>query len=267
VPEPLDLLFIDPKSAPRIRKRPAWSALLEEFRRAGAPTEADAPPLPGPKIPAEDRAEVFVILARGAPTDTTGVTHALAESIRDDGKRATPMVLVAGDLTFPFEELAELKATVTAATPFSGGDEPLEAALGAAKDFLQTPGLLAAPAVVESLTTRLREAFRRTKRAVPPDYVKTQADRALLEQRRYQQRIFQGAPHVRALLTGSDRQSMLVYLPAAAAPNLPLSPSFAARLVAEAHPAADLLETHPFSLRALALARVIVAPQKAAPAR
>src|SRR5688572_24225698 len=107
--------------------------------------DIDAPPLAGEDVPAEDRADVFVILARAAPTDGAGVGLALTQAVREDGKFAPPLVMVAGELSLPFDELAALKATVTTATPFAGGDEALEGALASARDFLQTPGLLAAP--------------------------------------------------------------------------------------------------------------------------
>ena len=54
--------------------------------------------------------------------------------------------------------------------------------------------------MVETLTGRIRDAFARVKRAVPATYLETQTDRALLEQRLYQKRMFLGDPHLRALL-------------------------------------------------------------------
>lgn len=257
MPEPLELVFLDAKSAPRIRRRPAWHALVEEAVAAGWRAAAEAPALPGPEIEEEDRAVVALILARATPSDAAGASSALAEAVRADGKRAVPLALLAGELSFSFDEMAELQATLTTALPFAGGDEHLEAALASAKDFLATPGLLAAPAAFEGFTARIREAFRRTRRAVPPEYIQIQVERALVEQRRYQQRTFHGQPHLRALLAGADRQSILAYVPAAAASLLPLSARLHARLVAELHPVADQLETQPFVARVVALARLL----------
>ena len=257
MPDPLELVFLDAKSAPRIRRRPAWHALVEEAAAAGWRASAEAPALPGPEIDEEDRAFVSLILARAAPTDAAGASSALAEAVRADGKRAVPLVLLAGELTFSFDEMAELQATLTTALPFAGGDEHMEAALGAARDFLATPGLLAAPAAFEGFTARLREAFRRTRRAVAPEYIQIQSERALVEQRRYQQRAFHGQPHLRAHIVGADRQSILAYVPSVAASLLPLSARLHARVVAELHPVADQLETQPLVARVVALARVV----------
>lgn len=105
-----------------------------------------------------------------------------------------------------------------------------------ANDFLKTPGLLAAPAIVEGLTDRIRQAFGRVRRAVPSGYLDAHIERALLEHRRYQKRVFGGAPHLRALLQGpSDKATMLVYFAADLATMLPLYQRFPARLIAAAH--------------------------------
>jgi len=179
--------------------------------------------------------------------------------VHEDGKFAPPLLLVAGELALPFDELSTLKATMTTATPFTPGDEPLKAALEAAGEFLAIPDLTPSPAVVEGVTGRIREAFARVKRAVPAGYLEAQTERALLEQRRYQKRKFRGEPHLRALLhAGGDKGPMLIYLPAALADKLPLQARFAARLVVEPHLAVDAFESPTFALEALALAREVV---------
>ncbi len=83
--------------------------------------------------------------------------------------------------------------------------------------------------MVEAITGRIRDAFGRVKRAVPPGYLEAQTERALLEQRRYQKRMFHGEPHLRALLHGpGDKGPSLVYLPEAVADKLPLYQRFGA---------------------------------------
>jgi hypothetical protein len=257
MPDPLQLVFVDPKGPARIRKQTPWRALLDDARRAVPEPEPFDPVLPGQSLPAEDRADVFLVLARGAALEEPAVAEALASGVRADGKLALPLVLVAGELRFAFDELEELKAMVTTATPFLGGDEPLEAAVSAGKAFLEMPDLRSTPAVTEGLTTRVRQAFGRVKRAVPAGHLEAQTDRALLEQRRYQQRTFCGEPHLRALLHAGEGRSMLAYLPSSTAMLLPLLQHFPARLIAEALPSTDQYETHPFALRVLALARLV----------
>lgn len=265
MPDTLELVWLDPRSAGRIRKRPAWQRLLDEARQGPPEAEPTAPMLPNQDVPADDRREVFLVLARGEATGGDGVAAALSSSIHADGKFAPPLLLVAGELRFLFDELEILKAAVTTATPFTGGDEPLKAAVDGAGAFLETPDLLTAPAVAEGLFGRIRDAFARARRAVPPGYLEAQIDRAVLEHRRYQKRVFAGRPHLRALLTGpGDKAPMLVYVPADTATRLPLYQRFPARMIVAAHLSTDQFEAQPFALEALALARVIPA---APPAR
>lgn len=256
----IELCWVAPKRVARIRRRPPWRAILDEAQ-GGAADEPGDPALSKQDVPPEDRRDVLLILARAAATDGEGVAAALSAGVHEDGKFAPPLVLVAGELRLPFGELETLKAMVTTATPFVPGDEPLKAALDAAKEFLAIPGLSPSPAVVEVIAGRIREAFGRIKRAVPPGYVDAQTERALLEQRHYQKRMFKGEPHLRALLQApGDRGPALVYLPEAVADKLPLYQRFGARIIAEAHLTVDQYEGHPYVLEALALAREMAAP-------
>jgi hypothetical protein len=252
----LSLSWLDPTSVARIRKQAAWRALLDEALAA-----SDAPSLPGQKASAEDRRDVLAILARAAAMNAEEVDELTRGAVRDDGKFAPPLLITSGELRLPFEETEVLKGMVTTATPFAVGDEPLDAAVRTAEDFLGTPGLPTAPAVVEALAGRIRDAFARVKRAVPPSYLDAQTERALLLQRRYQKRMFDGDPHLRALIQGpNDSAAMLAYLPVSAADHLPLFQRFPARVIAEGHLAADQYETQPFALRVVALAREIPPP-------
>lgn len=253
----IELLWLDPRRLTRIRKKAAWRTLVDDALRS--PTDKPGiPALPNQSVPPEDRRDLLLILARAESMDTEGVASALGESVREDGKFAPPLALVAGELRFPFGEVESLKATMTTATPFMGGDEPLKAAVDAAKEFLAIPHLSPAPAVVEVLTGRIREAFAKTKRAVPADYLETQTERALLEQRHYQRRTFQGARHLRALLQmGGEKGAMLTYLPESVSDKLPLFQRFGVRLIAEVHLSVDQYEAYPYALEVLALAREI----------
>jgi hypothetical protein len=260
MPDALELVYVDPKSPARLRRKAPWRAILDEAMGSPPDSEPSDPPLPEQDIPPEDRRDVFLVLARGAASDEAGVAAAFADALRPDGKLVPPLVLAAGELRFAFDELSALRAMVTTATPFLGGDEPLRAAVDAAKELLGTPDLRATPAAIEALDGRIREAFGRVKRAVPAGYLEAQTDRALLEQRCYQQRMVAGAPHLRCLLHGPDGRPMLTYLTAAAAPHLPLFQRFQGRVVGEVLPVTDQFETHPFALRVMVLARVVTPP-------
>lgn len=257
MPDSLELVYLDPTCFPRLKRQPAWEDIVADAEDELPDPRADAPFSPGSGATPEDLRGAFVVLARGAATDSAGAQTALLGAVRPDGKVAPPLVLVAGELRLVFDEVAALKAAITTATPFLAGDELLRAAVQAGKDALATPEVPCSPAVAESITNRIRDAFGRARRAVPAGYLEAQTERALAEQRAYQKRRFQGILAARAVLAvPGDREPMLVFVPEAALPFLPVSQRFSARLVAEVHPGVDHLETQPFALRVLALARV-----------
>ena len=257
----LELLWLDPEHLARVRRWPAWRRILDEAR-SHASADPGVPVLPNQDVSPADRRDLLLILARAEATDSDGVATALSSSVHEDGKFVPPLVLVAGELRFSFDEIDALKATATSAVPFASGDDGLRAAVDAARDFLALSDLSPAPAVVEAMTSRIRDAFGRVKRAVPPDYLEAQVERALLEQRRYQRRTFRGEPQLRALLhPDGERGALLVYLPVAVCDALPLYPRFGVRLVADAHLAVDQYESYAFALAALAVAREVPAPR------
>jgi hypothetical protein len=267
--ELLQILWLDAESMPRIRKKAPWRSILDELDEEGTiDPDAEDPKLAKDPGEIEDRRDVFAILAKGEPVEGEGVNEALAAGVRDDGRHVPGLSLVAGELTFPFDELETLKATLTTVAPLVGTDENLKAVVEGAKDFLKTPELRSAPGVAEGLTTRLRDGFAQGRRAVAPGYLDAQTERALLDQRCYQRREVFGGPHLRALLaTPGSTSPVPVYLPEGVAKKLPLYQRFRARLIAEVQLAVDQYESHPAALRALAVARLCPSPVGAPPGR
>jgi hypothetical protein len=278
--EAIDLLWFDPESVPRIRRKAAWRPILDALERTPLDPDFDDPAFAKDPLLIEDRREVFEILARAAPTGPEGLDAALAHCLRDDGKFIPVLALFMGEMELPFDELATMRATLTTVSPLVGSDEALKSAVQAAKDFLATPGLMSAPAVAEGLTKRMEDAFSQGKRVVPAGYLEAQRERALLEQRQYQRRAVLGGKHLRGLLklggaepTGGPAQGVKLgavgksppagaavvvpaYLPESLAEGLPLYPRFRVRMVAEIRLCADRYEAHPAALRVVALARV-----------
>ena len=279
--EAIDLVWFDPESVPRMRRKPAWRPILDALERAPLDPDFDDPAFAKDPMLIEDRREVFEILARAALTGAEGLDSALAQCLREDGKFIPALAFFAGELELPFDELATLRATLTTVSPLVGSDEALKSAVQAAKDFLATPGLMSAPAVAEGLTRRMEDAFAQGKRVVPAGYLEAQRERALLEQRQYQTRAVFGGKHLRGLLRMGGTESAVpgvrlggagkssaagavvvvpAYLPESLAEELPLYPRFRVRMVAEVRLGADRYESHPAALRVLALARVAPPP-------
>ncbi|XXX77031.1 DUF2169 domain-containing protein [Sorangium sp. So ce134] len=259
----LQFIWYDPEEVPRIRRKPAFQQIIRELEDRPLDAEVDDPAIAKDPMAVEDRREVFEVLVRGEAADEAGLSGALERAVRDDGKFVPPLILLAGELHLPFDELERLKAMMTTATPFAAGDEVLSAAVEEAKGFLSMPHLLSPPAVAEGFTKRIEDAFARAKRSVPQAYLGEQAERVLLEKRCYQRRVVLGATHLRALLqVGGSSRLVPAYLPEGLAKKLPMQARFKARVIAVVELQEDPSEVHPAALRVTALGRVMVAPRR-----
>jgi hypothetical protein len=252
----LELLWFDADSVPRIRRKADWKPILEALEERPADRDLDDPALADDPMEMEDRREIFEILARGSSSDAPGVRRSLDGGVRPDGKFVPQLTLLHADLTFPFDEIGTLRATVSTVSPMvTPGDEALKGAVDGAKDFLKTADELTPPSVAEGMTARVREAFAQSKRTVPESHLEEQTDRVLLSQRCYQKRIVFGGPHLRCLVKMGDDPAIPAYLPEALAKKLPMFQRFRGRMIAEVHQQADQYETHEAALRVVALAR------------
>lgn len=214
-------------------------------------------------IEIEDTRDIFEILARAASEDVAELNDELASAIRPGNKFIPPLLLLAGELSFPFDEKEMLKAAVAIAGPLAGTDEGLKAAIREAKEFLSggseqvCPGTLA-----DTHTTRIRDAFQRGRRSVSADTLDLQIERSLVEGRHYQKRQVLGMNAIRALLhSGSGLSSIRpapVYIPEDISKKLPLYQRFRTRIIAELYFQEDQYESHPAALKALAIGRVQV---------
>lgn len=238
----MQVLWYDTSSLVRMRQAAPWKTLLEGAQKS---------------LNIEGDQEIFEVATRAPVIDAKGVDEALGAAIRSAGKFVPPLVLVAGELELPFDELEALKAAMsTALAAVTVADKQLKEVVTIARDFVQTPGLSAAPAVSEGLTARIREAFVKEKKAYPSGYVDTQMEQVLLSGRHYQKREVFGGMYVRCLAWLPGEKSALVgYLPADVSKKLPIWKRFRVRLIAEVHPAQDQYEARSVALKMLGIVR------------
>lgn len=267
VADVIDLVWFDPKSLPRIRKPPAWRAIVEALEERPPDPELDDAALAESTARAEDRRDVFEIVVRGEASDGAGVEAGLGQAIREDGKVVPPLMLVAGSLSLPFDEVEVLRAHVNVVAPFAPGDEKLSSEVDLVRGFLSAAELGCSSSMQEALTVRLWTAFARAKRAVAAETLQSHADAVLLQRRRFQHREVFGGDHVRAVLdAGGAHGPLPTYLPASVASSLPLYQQIRARLIAEVHPSVDQHESCPIALRVVAFARNVPRISSCAPA-
>lgn len=253
--EGLELLWLDEGLSGRLRRVQAWKPLLDALDERPADKDLEGPPA-GEAAAAEDQREAFEVIANGEAGHAEALDRALASVVRRDGKVSPKLVLLSGEVAFPFDELMRLRALVAAATPFVGSDELLKAVIEDAKAYSLTPAESASPSVADGLSARLRESFASSPRSVPGTYIDEEADKALLQNRHYQKRKLFGGSQIRCLVSlPGDNDPVPAYLPSDLAEKLPLYQRLRARLIAEVSPPVDQYETHPAALRVLALAR------------
>jgi hypothetical protein len=248
---PLDLLWFDAAVVPKLRANRAWRALVDALELVASDDGASGE--------GEDRREAFQVLANGETRDVSTLAGVLAGAIAPDGQLEPPLVLTEGEVNLPFDPAELLKVTLAACKPIAPTDKAFQEVVLAVAAMADAAVL--SDTVAQSLVRRLRDAFQDVKHALPPRYLESTAERALLDGRRYQRREVFGAPHVRALLgPPASAEGAPAYLPAGVASRLPLFPRFRGRLLAEVHPQVDHDDAHACALRVLAIARAVPRP-------
>jgi hypothetical protein len=245
----LELVWWHPDKVGALRQHPPWAALVAPRLVAGKRVEPSEP------SPRRDLEDVERILLGAAPCGD--LDAALVECATDLGAIRPALAVISGEIALPLDDAKMLEVLSSAASSLAAGDKRLKEAVDAAADVLKTP-LVAAPEVAAAFCGRVREAWTKSSRMVPPDYLDVHARRILLDQRSFQRRVLCNEEWVRALLALPGQPVHVpTYIPAASTRWLPLFGRFAARVVAEIVPQLDQHEGHPLALRVLALARVI----------
>ncbi|APR79997.1 D-alanyl-D-alanine carboxypeptidase [Minicystis rosea] len=251
----VDLLWYDADAAPRMLSHKALSEARPPRPQVTWSAGGESPPREPQDV--KDRREVMAILSRGIPIEEAALNEAANAAYQDDGTYAAPLALIAGDLSFTFDEIETLRATVTVATPFVGNDKRLKDVVANGMEVLKSewrvPGDIA-----EGVTRRIEEAFVQGQRAVAPNYLENSVEKILLEGRSYQKKKLFGASRIRALFSfGGSSAAIPTYLPEDLAEKLPLFRRFKAKLIVELRPQEDQYETHEGALLSLALGRLL----------
>ncbi|KYF69772.1 hypothetical protein [Sorangium cellulosum] len=250
--EIVELLWFDAKALPRIRA--SWSDLILDLDFEALDPRHDPPPNDAGS--AKDHHHLSGVLTGGPRIEPSGVRQAILASISEKGGFTPPLVLVEGELRFVFDEIEALKATLAVVSPLAGTDRSLKEAMDLACELLRSPYPEGATGAAATLTEQIKERLPPPARLPAAARIEAQAERLLLEQRRYQTRTLLGEPWIRALLGASGQDALPVYLPKRLAPWLPMLPRLRVRLVAEAHLRQDQAESSRVALKALALGRV-----------
>ena len=94
----------------------------------------------------------------GAARARSSIERAIEDASDDEGAFAPPLAVVAGELTFCFDEREALKATVTSVAPLASGDKKLRELVAEATEALKGEWPLPDD-VADGFTRRLEQAF------------------------------------------------------------------------------------------------------------
>ncbi|MBW2456061.1 MAG: DUF2169 domain-containing protein [Deltaproteobacteria bacterium] len=254
--ETVELLWYDDEATERLRRQ--WPKLCEDLDFAPRDDRHDLA-TQDPKE-ARDHHTHFGVLIEARTTNRHSLVQELRESVSESGRFTPPLVVLRGQLRFPFEDIEILQATAASVAPIAGDDKKLAEALSQVKELVDTPLLAGSGETVRNFTNHLRKLFEQARRSLKLEYLDEAVERILLEQRRYQKRTLFGAEWIRALFTskgdGKD-QAIPCYLPEALCKQLPTMSQFETRLIAEAHVKQDQYESHPYALRVVTLGRIV----------
>ncbi len=253
----LELLWFDPEVVPRLRAHSVFASLTKPI--AKQPVQQGKPPPPPPTPEAQEKAarsDVFRVLSKGTSGKSDPRT---AEEIAEDPD--APLLLLSGELSFPFDETATMEAAMQLAKPLSLADKKLKEVL----DFVaeaQKAGA-DAPEVARGMTDRIREAWDKANRKLPADHLDNQILQKLLAERKYQKREVLDGEWIRALYLSSpsaNEPPVPTYVPSKLTKRLPLFPRFTVKMLVELYPQQDLRESCDAALKVVALARVTKPP-------
>lgn len=248
------LLWYEKQAASTLRFERQFEAVWPDLSARGFDPELDDEEVSENPADVEERRDVFEVLAVGAAVDSYGAQELLAGAVNASGVLNHPIVVLKGQLNFPFEELEELKAIVSAATPYTHGDPAALELLRHAREFLRADGQPCAGAAIRSWVEQVTSLYERRSLLVT-GFLAQQARSALLTNRCYQLRPVFGGEYRRTLLQTSRSEAPLpVYLKKDAAELLPAVQFQNVAILGELHPPIDDADLAPLAVRVVALA-------------
>jgi hypothetical protein len=198
----------------------------------------------------DDRACMASVLSNSA---REGVEDPIARAVDRHAGGLPALLVLTGELRFPFDARARLRAVVAGAKPLAKGDAELEACLDGVRELTDDGETCTDAQLIEAI----RSVVAKRTSAAALTALDEGVERVLLRERCYQLRKVFGKSCIVAMFTRSGtRQLVPSYLPEEVASILPMYHALDVSLLAEAHLSQDQYEASPFALRVLALGRM-----------
>ncbi len=253
------LLWFHTAMVPRLRREPAWAALLAAAMEAAGGVQDTDDFDEDEALEQDDRHDVFEIMVHGDALDLHQAGLVLVQASRKAGRLVTPLVLLEGILTWEFDELVQLEVALGATKPIAAHNEKLRNAVTAAEAFVEGSGGSPVPALAHTHTTALGNALGVGEMRTTVD---GHVRRTLVEKRAFKRRKLLGETFVRASLScdppiDGKQQSAVLYIPEKAAALLPLFESIPVRVIGEFTPRQEQAESARYAVKLVAVARLI----------
>lgn len=256
--DPLVLLYLERPSIFRIVRKPVWQKIIDTMEDEPIDPEADDPALSSDPVEIQQEAQTYAILKQSHIVGIPTAEAALAVAMAKKGRFAPPLEVFEGELEPIFDDVEYLRALVATLTPLAKNDEKLEQSLQVSSQVLQAAGTTNVAPLARRQRLELKTAYQAGKRAAFFEEIETLVSRGILEQKKYRLQTILGREHLCAWLhIAGHEKPELVYLPSGAAPFLPLSRRFLARMIAEIHIPQDDDEMQSMVIRCLALSKVV----------
>ena len=248
----VDLLAFDPSVPTRLRRSKTHAPIVATVAPPRSPQQVDA--LAGDQAPEErGRIDVLRVLSCGTPLGATEL-HASVDALLDDPHDfEIPLLLVEGEVRPTMDEVETLRVAAELAKSLGASSRRVQGMAALATDLLSR-SVPALPEAAAALYKQLESATNEL--SLPSRHFADLVERTLLEARSFKKRTLLGAPRIRTELT-LGRHVLPLYLPEAAASQLPLLPLFSLAALVEFRPREDAAEPNAAALVAFAFGRVL----------
>jgi len=155
---PLEFLWLDSASHPRLRTHDEWKSVLPQPPARPAPKRGEPPPPPPSRAELEaiERADAMALLSQ--PEERPLLLDAESTRTASDGSGAL-LQLVTGTLALPFDEFELLKVTLAVARPLAASDKALRDRLDVTSVLLENP-LAVTPEAALTAVGQVRDAWQ-----------------------------------------------------------------------------------------------------------
>lgn len=199
-----------------------------------------------------DRMRLLRFLSSQAPTEGHELREVMARRLAGPECYELPLLTIECELKPSFDEVEQLRATISIARAVAGADKRVAAVVQSSAE--QLDGALPPTGdMAAALTRQIEQSMQQL--SLPARYLERAVERALFEGRRFKKREVFGKSHLRVDIALGSGVKLPAYVDGSVASRLPLLPGFPAIALGTLRPREDAAEADKEAFAILALAR------------